>query len=159
MAIALVIGLLIGAGATYALAEPNMNRTTTVTSVTTTTTILPAVTNANKTVSPMKYHVVFQQSGYCIGSPNISYESLWSVTLGDETELKTWNATQTISNDTVRTSGNQIFSTMVFLVPDGVYNFSISPNHFEPGSGLVTVNGSDVLVKVNDSALVDFCLP
>ena len=159
MAIALVIGLLLGAGATHVLAGSSLGRTSTTTRVTTTTETLPAVTSAKTTVSPVKHYVVFQQSGYCLGSPNVSYESLWSVTLGNETEAKTWNATQTISDNTVWTSTNQIFSTMVFLLPDGTYGFSISPNHFEPSSGLVTVDGADVLVKVNDSAFVDFCLP
>lgn len=45
LAIALVIGLFIGAGATYALAGARLGRTTTITSVTTKTEILPPVTS------------------------------------------------------------------------------------------------------------------
>ena len=47
MAIALVVGLLIGAGATYALAGPSLGRTTT--SVITTTETLPVVTITSTT--------------------------------------------------------------------------------------------------------------
>jgi hypothetical protein len=101
VAIALVIGLLVGAGATYVLAGPRQIPAT-VTSVITTTTVADVigastaptlVTSIHTTTSAMMYYVVFEQSGYCIGSPVTSYEDFWSVTLGNETQVKTWNAT------------------------------------------------------------------
>ena len=148
------------------LAGSRARRTETITSTTTMVTDALASSTASSSATStatsgvaIMHYVVFEQSGYCLGSPVIYYENLWSVTLGNETQLKTWNSTQTIANDTVSVSTNPIFSTVVFSVPDGSYNFSISPDYFSPDSGMVLVNGSNVAVKLDDSVFVNFCPP
>jgi hypothetical protein len=112
------------------------------TSCTTTTTSSPAQGFARE------FRVTFIQSGAC--SP-LAYIAPWSVTLGNEVEAEPAGATLPIQNDTYTASplyAND--STIIFSVPDGTYQFSISPfEPFGPDSGTVTVNGADVIVPLS----------
>jgi len=94
------------------------------------------------------YDVTFHQSGAC--SP-LAYVAPWSVTLGNETIAEPSNATLPISGGSYAAGPeNQNLSTIAFSVPDGVYQYSLSPSGaFASPVGSVTVNGSDVSVEVN----------
>ena len=87
------------------------------------------------------YRVTFQQLPAC-GS---NWASPWAVTLDNKTEAQPANAA--IPSDGVGSTGNQS-STIVFAVPNGLYHWTIFPNDIIPASGVVSVNGSTALVKV-----------
>jgi hypothetical protein len=93
------------------------------------------------------YDVTFHQSGAC--SP-LAYVAPWSVTLGNETVAEPSNATLPIPGGPYAGGPeNQNLSTIVFSVPDGVYQYALSPSGaFALPVGSVTVNGSDVSVEV-----------
>ncbi|MDA4116485.1 MAG: hypothetical protein OK442_08020 [Thaumarchaeota archaeon] len=97
------------------------------------------------------YDVTFQQSGDC--SPPL-YVVPWSVTLGNVTIAQPSNATLPITSEPSNPSQtNQSLSTIVFSVPDGSYQYTISPKGtFSSDYGSVTVNGAGVLVTVNGPA-------
>jgi hypothetical protein len=94
------------------------------------------------------YDVTFHQSGAC--SP-LAYVAPWSVTLGNETIAEPSNATLPIPGGPYAGGPeNQNLSTIVFSVPDGVYQYTLSPSGaFASPVGSVTVNGSDVSVEVD----------
>jgi hypothetical protein len=94
------------------------------------------------------YDVTFHQSGAC--SP-LTYVAPWSVTLGNETIAEPSNATLPIPGGPYAGGQeDQNLSTIVFSVPDGVYQYSLSPSEaFASPMGSVTVNGSDVSIKVD----------
>ncbi len=93
------------------------------------------------------YDVAFHQSGAC--SP-LAYVAPWSVTLGNETIAEPSNATTPISGGYVAGPEYQSLSTIVFSVPDGVYQYTLSPHGaFAQPAGSVTVNGSDVSVELS----------
>jgi len=98
------------------------------------------------------YDVTFQQLGDC--SPPV-YVVPWSVTLGNVTIAQPSNATLPIkSPPSTYGPANQSLATIVFSVPDGVYQYTISPpGTFSSDSGSVTVNGTGVLVMVYGPAI------
>jgi hypothetical protein len=93
------------------------------------------------------YDVTFHQSGAC--SP-LAYVAPWSVTLGSETIAEPSNTTLPIPGGSYSAGPeNQNLSTIAFSVPDGVYQYSLSPSGaFALPVASVTVNGSDVSVEV-----------
>jgi hypothetical protein len=93
------------------------------------------------------YDVTFHQSGAC--SP-LAYVAPWSVTLGNETIAEPSNTTLPIPGGSyVAGPENQNLSTIAFSLPDGVYQYSLSPSGAFPSPvGSVTVNGSDVIVEL-----------
>jgi hypothetical protein len=98
------------------------------------------------------YDVTFQQSGDC--SPPV-YVVPWSVTLGNVTIAQPSNATLPITSAPSNSGQtNQTLSTIVFSVPDGSYQYTISPKGtFASDYGSVTVNGTSVLVTVYSPAI------
>jgi hypothetical protein len=94
------------------------------------------------------YDVTFHQSGAC--SP-LAYVAPWSVTLGNETVAEPSNTTLPIPGGPYAAGPeNQNLSTIAFSVPDGVYQYNLSPSGaFASPVGSVTVNGSDVSIEVN----------
>lgn len=97
------------------------------------------------------YDVTFHQSGAC--SPLV-YVAPWSVTLGNETVAEPSNATLPISGGYVAGPEYQSLSTIAFSVPDGVYQYALSPQGaFAQPKGSVTVNGSDVSVELSGPAV------
>jgi hypothetical protein len=98
------------------------------------------------------YDVTFQQLGDC--SPPV-YVVPWSVTLGSVTIAQPSNATLPITSEPSNSSQtNQTLSTIVFSVPDGSYQYTVSPKGtFSSDYGSVTVNGTGVLVTVNAPAI------
>jgi hypothetical protein len=149
---ALVIGLLIGAAATYALAAASPGRTIT------TTTTLPAVTSTGTaTVTAIQqianvgsiplHKVTFNESGDCGGV----YADPWAVTMGNITISQPSNMTYPFppSVDESDTAAAALISKIVFTVPDGTYNYTTyAPASLFPFSGTVDVNGSDVVVQL-----------
>jgi hypothetical protein len=67
VAIAIVIGLLVGAGGTYALVGPSLARTTTITSVATNTITVPVVTSNTQSWEVVKPNVTV--TGYAANIP------------------------------------------------------------------------------------------
>jgi hypothetical protein len=112
--------------------------------------------NGTVTTSPSVetrlYDVTFHQSGAC--SP-LAYVAPWSVTLGNETIAEPSNATLPIPGGSYAAGPeNQNLSAIVFSVPDGVYQYSLSPpGAFASPLGSVTVNGSDVSIEVSGPVL------
>jgi hypothetical protein len=98
------------------------------------------------------YDVTFLQEGDC--SPPV-YVLPWSVTLGNETIAQPSNATLPIkSPPSTYGPANQSLTTIAFSVPDGVYQYTISPpGTFSSDSGSITVNGAGVLVMVYGPAI------
>jgi hypothetical protein len=98
------------------------------------------------------YDVTFHQSGAC--SP-LAFVAPWSVTLGNVTVAEPSNATLPIPGGSFAAGPeNQNLSTIAFSVPDGVYQYSLSPSGaFAQPAGSVTVNGSDVTVELEGPIL------
>jgi hypothetical protein len=69
VAVGLVVGLLLGAGAAYEVALPGIGRITTATSVATTTETLPAVTSTTTLVTTEIPSVSYVSSALCTGNP------------------------------------------------------------------------------------------
>ena len=94
------------------------------------------------------YDVTFHQSGAC--SP-LAYVAPWSVTLGNETIEEPSNATLPIPGGSYAAGPeNQNLSTIAFSVPDGVYQYSVSPaGAFASPVGSIAVNGSDISIEVS----------
>jgi len=88
------------------------------------------------------HYVVFEQAGVC--SPPL-YAINWTVTLGSKTEMQRANGT---SNPNLQDSADKNYSIIVFPTSDGTYHYSTTGANFDPGSGTVVVNGSDVLVEL-----------
>jgi hypothetical protein len=119
--------------------------------VTSTTTVLTTTTQTSTSrmaPSSIQLHeVTFNESAGCDGA----YANKWSVTLGNITIKQPSNMTESLLE-----SGDEIFgpeyvmiSTIVFTVPDGIYNFTTyAPAMMFPYSGTVNVSGSDVIVQL-----------
>jgi len=107
-----------------------------------------ATPTTTATVEAQLYDVSFHQSGAC--SPPV-YVAPWSVTLGNETIAEPSNATLPIPGGSYAANpGYQSLSTIVFSVPNGLYQYTLSPSGaFAADSGSITVDGSDVSVIVN----------
>ena len=91
--------------------------------------------------------VTFIQQGACQPA---YYVAPWSVTLGNQTIVEPSNATLPIPNNQFQAStANIVYAQIVFFVPSGIYNYSMSPNLMVGhSSGTILVNGSDVTVQV-----------
>jgi len=75
----------------------------------------------------------------------------WSVTLGNQTKVQPPNAS--IKSDEIAGQGYSVYSQILFLVPNGIYNYTLNQNGsgyypFVVSSGTVSVSGSNVTVKV-----------
>lgn len=114
--------------------------------------IIPSSTVTASASAVQLYDVTFRQSGAC--SP-LAYVAPWSVTLGNETIAEPSNATLPVQNGTYTAGPEyQNLSTIVFSVPNGVYQYKLAPfGAFGPNSGSVTVDGSDVTVVANGPIL------
>jgi hypothetical protein len=103
---------------------------------------------STSTAGTQLYDVTFMQAGDC--SPS-EYVAPWSVTLGSETIAQPANGTLPATGGFTT---DQALSTIAFSVPDGVYQYSISPTgDFSSNSGVVTVDGTGVLVMVYGPAI------
>ena len=90
--------------------------------------------------------VVFQQLGAC--SPAF-WAVPWSVTIGGTTEVQPHGTSLPLDNLVSYGTSNANLSVIVFSLPDGNYQYSVSPNAFlTPTSGTVNVSGSDALVQI-----------
>ncbi len=125
--------------------------TTTTTSTTTKTATQTVTTTTSTTATTQQvYTVVFQQLGSC-SNPEF-WGIPWAVTIGDTTEVQPPGTPLPPDNGSL--SGetgtlNENFSVIAFALPDGSYNFKVDPStYFQPNSGVVDVNGADVLVQI-----------
>jgi hypothetical protein len=98
------------------------------------------------------YDVTFHQSGAC--SP-LAYVAPWSVTLDNQTIAEPSNATLPIPGGPYAAGPDfQNLSTIAFSVPNGLYQYSLSPSGaFAQPAGTVTVDGSDVSIEVDGPVL------
>jgi hypothetical protein len=94
------------------------------------------------------YQVTFEQQGACAPPP--LYTAPWSVILAAETEAEPSNATLSIPSSPITAGPTLVNSSIiVFSVPDGVYQYTISPEFgFSPSSGTVRVQGDDVTIML-----------
>jgi hypothetical protein len=145
---ALVIGLLVGAAATYALAGASLGRTTTTTLPPITSTTTATASQQIADVSSIQLHkVTFNETGDCGGV----YADRWAVTMGNITTSQPSNMTYPFPSfgGESDTAAGALISKIVFTVPDGTYNYTTyAPASLFPFSGTVDVNGSDVVVQL-----------
>ncbi len=131
LAIAIVAASLIIGSITYLAIGP-ANETVTITST------------ASCDSSSILHCVVFQQLGAC-SNPEFWGEP-WSVTIGNQTIAEPSTATLPVQGTAGASNPND---TITFSVPNGTYSYTLGPGvYFEPSSGVVHVNGSDVKVVV-----------
>ncbi|MDA4112645.1 MAG: hypothetical protein OK474_01190 [Thaumarchaeota archaeon] len=125
-----------------------VNRTDVLVDVAYTGTSCVTITSSPTQGFAREFRVTFAQSGAC--SPS-AYIAPWSVNLGNEIEAEPAGATLPIQNDTYTASPLYAnVSTIIFSVPDGTYQFRVSPfGPFGPDSGTVTVDGADVTVPLS----------
>ena len=93
------------------------------------------------------YQVSFEQVGAC--SPEF-WGIPWSVTIDGVTEVQPPGTQVPISNSTLYGTTNETYTSIVFSLPDGTYNYRVSPSNFffTPDSGSISVSGSDLTVKI-----------
>ena len=125
--------------------------TTTTTSTTTKTATQTVTTTTSTTATTQQVHtVVFQQLGSC-SNPEF-WGIPWAVTIGDTTEVQPPGTPLPPDNGSLSGEAgtlNENFSVIAFALPDGSYNFKVDPStYFQPNSGVVDVNGADVLVQI-----------
>ncbi len=134
----LVLAIVVGALIIGALAYAAFGTAKTIT-VTSTTTL--TVQTGSTPSQARLYKVAFRQMGAC--SPTL-FAGPWSVTLGNQTLAEPSNASLPVQGTASPQNPND---TITFSVPDGVYPYTVSPGvYFQPSSGVVRVDGSDVLV-------------
>jgi len=94
------------------------------------------------------YQLEFVKESNC---PYGSWLVPWGAMINHQTIAQPPNATLPLSYGATRLTGNSTYSTILFSLPNGTYNFSILPN--DPlgteQSGNVTVDGSKVVVLVS----------
>jgi hypothetical protein len=170
---ALVIGLLVGAAATYTLAGTQgrtSTSTTTVISASTTT-----ITSTEENASIRLHELTFNESGECG-----AYASTWAVTLttllypnsehppfdnpppyviGNVTITQPSNATLPINTAGGSAGGAyKMISKIVFTVPNGIYQYNVTSSwDFAPSGGVIGVNGSDLVVQLAGPAVSGPC--
>jgi hypothetical protein len=147
---ALVIGLLIGAAATYVLAGASLSRTATTPTTLAPVTITSTTTVAATASSVQLHKVTFDETGGCSAS---YYFERWYVTMDNITLVQPSNVTLSqMNNQTGGRSGQEYkeISTIVFTVPDGNYSYYASNGAGEFGAiqRFVVVNGSDKVVPL-----------
>lgn len=143
---ALVIGLLIGAGATYGLGAAILSRTDTLT-----TTALSTSLITTTVTSVQLYKVTFNETGGCAGPNSPDYYGKWYVTMDNITIVQPSNVTLSqIVNPVEGRDGQQYkeISTIVFTVPDGNYSYYASDGLGATFHGFVAVSGSDEVVPI-----------
>jgi len=92
------------------------------------------------------HKVTFNETGGCQG--NADYADKYSITLGGVTKAQPPNAGLPISGVIAFSPAYKNMSQLTFRVPDGNYNYTISPSvEPYPYSGMVRVNGLDVIVQ------------
>ena len=101
----------------------------------------------NSNSSGQLYQVTFQQVGAC--SPEF-WGIPWSVTIDGVTEVQPPGTQLPISNSTLYGTTNETYTSIVFSLPNGTYNYRVSPSNFffTPDSGSISVSGSDLTVKI-----------
>jgi hypothetical protein len=112
-------------------------------------TILQTTTMSSTQQSTRLYEMTFSEAGYC--SPP-AYYAPWAVALNNKTTIaEPPSATLPLEvNGGAYSPYNKNFSVITFSVPNGTYDYAIYPQPmFQFQSGVVTVNGSDVLVRVH----------
>ncbi len=145
LAIAIVVAALIIGSVAYLTVSPT-NKT-----ITKVVTFSRTTTSANST-GVRAYDVTFQQVRYC-GQFNIVP---WSVTLNGLTEVEPSNQSLPLPTNTFSTIvSNQNLTRIIFSVPPGTYNYTVSggtPNglggELYPRQGTIMVNELDIIVNV-----------
>jgi len=124
----LVVAILAGAGAGYFIGTSIQGKTT-------------------STMTSHLYQLEFVQESNC---PYGSWLVPWGVMNNHLTIAQPPNATLPLSYGATHLTGNSTYSTILYSLPNGTYNYSILPN--DPlgteQSGNVTVDGSKVVVQV-----------
>ena len=95
--------------------------------------VLPTLT------SHQDYALIFTQSGSC--SPTV-WGTPWAVVLNSETtKVAPKNTPLPLMENTLEANqSDENFSVIGFVVPSGVYNYSLEPSDFYYGAGTITVN-------------------
>ena len=135
LAIAIIVAALIIGSVAYLTISPG-TRTITVTTYT------------SCDYSSTLYCVVFQQTGAC-SNPEF-WGIPWSVTIGNTTEVQPPGTKLPLNNYGLGGTLNTNFTVIVFSLPDGHYDYNVSPSagFFTPTTGSVSVDGTDVLVQI-----------
>jgi hypothetical protein len=108
------------------------------------------VAQTSKQTTSQLYQLEFVQESNC---PYGSWLFPWAVVLDNSTVVvQPSNATLPLTYGGTHLTSDSNYSTIVFSVPDGTYNYTVVPNDpFNPEqSGNVTVDGSDVQVQVGE---------
>jgi hypothetical protein len=152
LAMAVIVAALIIGSVVYLTTSTNsktktLTLTFTTTSATSLTTTLTTTVTASCDSSPSVHCVVFQQLGAC--NPEF-WGVPWSVTIGGTTEVQPPSAQPPGADSGLAGTMDGNLTVIVFSLPDGVYNFTVRPSneYFTPSSGVVSVNGADVLVQI-----------
>jgi hypothetical protein len=136
--VALVMGLAIGS-------TSFLTSTSTTGSVTTTVTPTSTTTGASRL-----YELQFIQQGVC--SPPV-WLAPWAVALNNQTIVRPSNATLPLSENRYEASPSYAkYSTITFSVPNGSYNYTVYPS-FLSQTGVVTIDGSDVVIQVHGAPI------
>ena len=109
--------------------------------------LLPALT------SHKEYALVFSQSGSC--SPPV-WGAPWAVILNSQTtKVAPANTPLPLVENTLYSNQSNVnFSVIGFVVPNGIYTYSLQPTDFYGGTGTVTISGADTVVTVEGPAIV-----
>ena len=140
LAVAIIVaGVVIGAGifaSSYLGTSRTVTETTTVTS-----------TFATTSGTPQLYQLEFSQESNC---PYGSWLIPWAVVLNGQTVVQPSNATLPLSSNGAHLTGDSNYSTILFSLPNGTYNYTILPDNplGSAQSGNVTIDGSGVVVQV-----------
>jgi hypothetical protein len=123
-----------------------------------TTTVFVSPTSSASHTATQVYKVTFNQTGQC--PPPRLYYAPWYVTLGSETQIEPPNATLPLSTlSGTAASYYQRYSTILFSVPDGTYEYTLQVVGSSPFVGTVAVNGSDVTISVLGQAVACVAIP
>ena len=103
--------------------------------------LLPAFT------SHQEYVLVFTQEGVC--SPPV-WGAPWAVVLDSHTTRGAPpNASLPLAETELQANQSDVrFSVIGFVVPNGVYAYSLEPSDFYGQTGTVTISGDDAVVAV-----------
>ena len=97
--------------------------------------------------SPQEHVLAFTQSGSC--SPSV-WGAPWAVVLNSHTTKAAPASTPLplVEGTLQANQSDGKFSVIAFIVPDGVYTYSLEPSDFYGQTGTVTVSGTDAIVTV-----------
>jgi hypothetical protein len=115
-----------------------------------TVTSTKTITSAATSMTAIQLHRVTFNETTCMND----YADEWAVTLGNITISQPANATFPFSGPVSFSPAGMAISKIVFTMPDGAYDYNVSKG-IAPyvQTGKVNVNGSDVIVQVNDDPL------